>query len=713
MGNTKKDYQKLKDSIQEHNYLYHVLDQPKITDFEYDKLFNELLKLEQENPDWVEADSPSFRVGGEPLKGFSKQDHRLPMLSLQNTYNTEEILAFDQRLKKFLKSDQSISYFCAPKFDGLAVELIYQNGVLTQALTRGDGTTGEDVTQNVKTLKSIPLKLKTDNPPELLEVRGEILIFKTDFREMNERQQELGLQTFANPRNAAAGTIRQLDPKIAASRPLKMFCYAPGVVEGINFKTQDQFEKQLEKWGFPVVRFETKMNSPQKMEILKKKKILDKLKDGFFSEDSNLANLKEDSKKVLHLPLSFVADEAHQVTEYYDVIDQLRHSLPYDIDGIVIKVNNYELQNELGNVARSPRWAAAAKFAPEQAQTLIEDIKVQVGRTGALTPVAIMKPVKVGGVTITNATLHNQEEIDRKDVRVGDTVIIQRAGDVIPEVVEVLKDKRAKNSKKFKIPDKCPACGSKVEKPEEEVVSRCFNSMCPAIVAQSIKHFVSRRAMNIDKLGDRLIEVFIENKLIEKYSDLYGLKKEDILNLERQGEKSTQNILESIEASKSTNLGRFIFALGIRFVGEQTAKSLATEFKSVERFLETNEEELVAIDDIGPKVAESIMRSLKQKQFVKEVKQLVKAGIKFEKAKSAAKDSPFSGKKIVVTGTLPMGRNQIKDLLEELGAVVSGSVSKKTDYVLVGDDPGSKYEKAQKLDVEILNWDQFNQLRNG
>ncbi len=719
MAYKKENYEKLKIQVIEHNHNYHVLDQPKISDYEFDQLFSELLKIEAAHPEWVTEDSPSYRVGGDPLKEFEKADHRLPMLSLQNTYSTEEITAYDERLKKFLKSDEDITYFCSPKFDGLAVELIYENGLLTRALTRGDGTTGEVVTANIKTIKSLPLKLNTKNPPELLEVRGEILIFKDDFKIMNYTQQERGLQVFANPRNAAAGTIRQLDPKIAASRPLRIFCYAPGVTQGIQFKSQSDFEKQIQEWGLPTVHHES-----EKQSFSKFKDHFNKLPKAIREYQINapqaedLDDIKAFRKKSLEITHQFTSrsfskacKSVEEVIEYYEYINDVRHSLPFDIDGIVIKVNDYSLQEELGQVARSPRWAAAAKFAPEQAETKINEIKVQVGRTGALTPVAIMEPVKVGGVTITHATLHNQDEIDRKDIRVGDSVIVQRAGDVIPEVVEVLKNKRSKDSKKFKIPSKCPSCKEKVVKPEGEVVSRCINILCPSIVSQSLKHFVSRRAMNIDKLGDRIIDIFLEEGMISGFSDLYRLKAEDIEKLDRQGKKSSQNIVASIEKSKNISLNRFIYALGIRFVGEQTARALASHYRSLDRFLEAQQEELIEIEDIGPKVAESIVKALENKNFVKEIKELVKQGIQFESsAKPVQSDSPLTGKKVVITGTLPIGRNDLKDQLETLGAIISGSVSKKTDYVIVGDDPGSKFEKAKSLKVEILDWEKLKPL---
>ena len=654
-----KRHKELKRLIHHHNELYHTHDKPEISDFEYDKLFDELLELEKNNKGLDLSDSPSIRVGGEAISAFQKVPHRKPMLSLQNSYSTEDILDFDVRVKKFLRSEEPVEYFAELKLDGLSMELVYENGILVRALTRGDGTVGEDVTHNIKTIKSIPLKLKTKTPPELLEVRGEVLIFKKDFISMNQGYEDLGEDTFANPRNAAAGTVRQLDPKIAASRPLKFFAYALGDFSGITFSSQKNIEEVFKKFGLPV--------------------------------------LEED--------LTVQSSDPEKIVAYYENINRKRPKLEFDIDGIVIKVNSLEQQEDLGLVARSPRWATAAKFKPEQAETLIEDIVVQVGRTGALTPVAIMAPVKVGGVTITHATLHNQDEIDRKDVRIGDTVFIQRAGDVIPEVVAVNHDKRPKNSKAFKIPLNCPSCGEKAHRGEEDAVLRCENIFCKAKIKESIKHFVSRRAMNMEKIGDRLIEVFIDEELITGFSDLYSLKKDQLLNLERQGEKSVDNIIKSIESSRKTTLARFIYALGIRFVGEQTGKLLADHYLTVENFLKTTKEELETIPEIGPKVSFSILESLKSKSFQKEVLALSKI-LEFEKS-SRNTEGPLSGKSFLVTGTLPVKRDEAHEVIESNGGKLLSGVSSKLTYLIVGDDPGSKVEKAQSLDVKIISWDEL------
>lgn len=668
--------------IHEHDYNYHVLDKPKISDFEYDQLFRELQDLESANPDLVTSDSPTQRVGAEALEAFEKVAHRRPMLSLSNTYSVDEVREFDERVRKFLESDKPVEYFCELKFDGLAIELIYENGQLKGALTRGDGATGENVLSNVRTMRSVPLALKGKSPP-LLEVRGEVLMLKQEFAKLNEAQQEAGEQPFANPRNAAAGAIRQLDPKITARRPLRMFCYAPGVIEGVKVTSQEDWLDYLRQQGLPALH-----SAPWS-------KIRPRIEKGYSAE----------------IPLGAVCHGIEEAVEYYETIRKHRHELPFDIDGIVIKVNSFALQDRLGTIARSPRWASAAKFPPEQATTTVDDIIVQVGRTGALTPVAVMHPVRVGGVTVTNATLHNQSEIDRKDVRIGDTVIVQRAGDVIPEVVQVVMEKRPAKSKPFKIPHDCPVCGEPAVLPEGEVVTRCVNSLCPAILNESLKHFASRRAMNIEDLGDKILEQMTANQLVGSFSDLYKLTKDDVLSLERQGDKSAQNIIDSIEKSRHTTLARFIYALGIRFVGEQTAKTLAAHFKTLDHFLESSEEQLVEVEDVGPKVAASIVQRLKNKDFVKEIERLINNGVEIEKPKKvSAASQKLAGVSIVITGTLPMGRDEIKDLILSLGGKSPGSVSKNTNYVLAGDEAGSKLEKAQELGVEILDWDGFQKL---
>lgn len=664
----------LSEEIKKHNRLYHTLDQPEISDYEFDQLFQKLLDLESQFPDLVSVDSPSQKVGGEVLERFEKARHEIPMLSLQNTYTPEEIIEFEQKIQRQINDDSPIEFFCSPKYDGVAMELVFQDGILTKAITRGDGVTGEDVVNNVRTIENVPEKLKGKKVPRRLDIRGEILLFKKEFLRINESHGEKGIPTFANPRNAAAGTIRQLDSRIVKERNLEMFCYALGFCEGFDPDSQQEFEALMDQWGLPVMGL----------------------------------TLKGKPKKTA---LSKICRGANEVISYYQDIENLRHDLDFEIDGIVVKVNSFALQRSLGSIARSPRWAFAAKFKPEQAQTVIEDIQVQVGRTGALTPVAIMEPVSVGGVTITHATLHNQDEINRKDVRKGDTVLVHRAGDVIPEVLSVVVEKRKPGAKPFVIPDQCPTCNQPAQQMEGEAVKRCVNSLCPSVMVESLKHFVSRNALNIDKLGARQIEIFFDNKLIEKFSDIYKLKKSDILNLDRQGEKSTQNLLESIEKSKETDLHRLIYGLGIRFVGEQTARTLAQHFKTTEAFLETSEEELLALPDVGPKVATSIMQALNQKSFKAEVRELLKVGVTPQKIKSRSGNSSgvLKDMSFVVTGTLPIPRDQVQDMIREAGGLVSSAVSKKTSVLVAGEKAGSKLDKAQKLGVEVWSWDDLKE----
>lgn len=649
-------HNQLKEIISRHDRLYHTQDRPEISDYDYDRLFAELLKLESEHAGLEISDSPSQKVGGEAISQFQKVSHRKPMLSLANSYSTDDVLEFNQRVKKFLRSDTPVEYFAELKLDGLSLELVYEDGLLVRGLTRGDGLVGEDVTHNIRTIKNIPHQLKTKKPPKLLEVRGEVLIYKKDFLKMNEAYTEAGEDTFANPRNAAAGTVRQLDPKIAASRPLKFMAYALGEIEGIAFDSQKNISEVFREFGLPVL----------------------------------------DEKYTV------CTSDPQGLVDYYEHIEKIRPKLDFDIDGIVVKVNSLAQQEDLGLVARSPRWATAAKFKPEQAETVIENIQVQVGRTGALTPVAIMNPVKVGGVTITNATLHNQDEIDRKDVRIGDSVTVQRAGDVIPEVVSVILSKRPADSVPFKIPAECPSCGTTAVKEEGEVVLRCINPECPSKLKESLKHFVSRRAMNVEKVGDKLIETLVEKNLLSGFSDLYRLKRESLLELDRQGEKSVDNILKSIEFSRKTTLARFIYALGIRFVGEQTAKLLADHFTTVEKFLAAQKEELETVPEIGPKVSGAILASLENKKFTSEVKALA-SFMEFEKS-TRNTEGPLSGKSFLVTGTLPVKRDEAHALIEKNGGKLLSSVSSKLSYLVVGDDPGSKVDKAQSLDVPIISW---------
>ncbi len=671
----------LRDEIRQYDHAYFVLDRPKISDFNYDQLFSELKDLEAKHPELVSADSPTQRVGGKALDAFTKQVHKKPMLSLSNTYSIDEVREFGERVMGLLETDEEPVYLCEPKFDGLAIELIFEDGHLTGAVTRGDGQTGENVLSNVRTIRSVPMTLQAPSP-KLLEVRGEVLMFKQDFLRLNEAQQEAGEEPFANPRNAAAGSIRQLDPTITASRPLRMFCYAPGEIDGVVFESQAQWLDFLRTQGLPSVRVRPWAE----------------LKPIFESESS------------LSIDLGARCKGVHEAIEYYQGILNRRHDLPFDIDGVVIKLDSFDLQNRLGFVARSPRWATAAKFPPEQGRTVVRDIVIQVGRTGALTPVAVMEPTKVGGVTITNATLHNQSEIDRKDIRIGDTVIIQRAGDVIPEVVSVEPSLRPKESVPFKIPSHCPACGQPVALAEGEVISRCVNSFCPAVINESLKHFASRRAMNIEKLGDKIVEQMTAHGLVKRFSDLYRLKLEDILSLPRQGEKSAQNLIDSIKSSRRVTLARFIYALGIRFVGEQTGKALASSFRTLDSFLAANEEALIEIPDVGPKVAAQIVLKLRNLEFQKEVRSLIKNGVEIEVPKLVGSGDLLKGLSIVITGSMPKPRDEIKDMILAQGGKSPGSVSAKTHYVLAGSEAGSKLEKALELGVPVLDWEAFLKL---
>lgn len=697
----------LREQIRIHDHNYYVLDQPSITDSQYDKLYAKLVKLEEENPEYINSESPTQRITGIPLDGFTKLEHRTPMLSLQNSFNCEDIYEFEKRLKKFLKIEKPIEFFCEVKFDGLAMEIVYENSIFKSAITRGDGFVGEDVSNNIKTIKSIPLRL-SKSIPGIFEIRGEVIMKKEAFAELNEQQQEAGQNTFANPRNAAAGSIRQLDAKITATRKLSLFSYATGVTESLEFETQAELCKKFKTYGLPGMSLQS-------------------FKD-FKKNVEKALKAKNPTKEIQNFQykLSVICSDANEVIEYYEAIDKIRHYLDFDIDGIVIKVNSTAQQKSLGFIARSPRWATAAKFKAEWSLTKITDIIIQVGRTGALTPVAIMEPVNVGGVMVSNATLHNQDEIDKKDVRIGDTVIIQRAGDVIPEVVMVPKSlddipetvkikldkkirlKRSKSSKPFKLPTKCPECNSKTHRPEGEAVSRCLNLFCPARVKGNLKHFVSRKAMNIDKLGDKLIDRFVDIGFVQTYSDIFKLQKEKLLELDRMGDKSVNNLLNSIEESKKTNLARFIYSLGIRFVGEQTAKNLAGNYKTMDALLKATKEDLEEVEDIGEKVSTGFLEAINDKSFIEEIKELLKQGIYFEEQKQTS--SKLEGLNFAITGTLPIGRNEVKSIIEDNGGKVSSGVSKKTSYLLAGEAGGSKVDKAKKLKIEVLNWEAFLKL---
>lgn len=653
--------EKLRQKINEHNYRYYVEDNPTISDAEYDRLFEELKKLEKENPEIITLDSPTQRVGAAPLKEFTQVQHKIPMLSLENAFTSEDVIAFNQRVSDRLKQPGQIEYACEPKLDGLAVAIYYQNGKLIQAATRGDGETGEDITENIRTIAMIPLQLRGDFPPTL-EVRGEVYMPKKGFEDLNARAEKSGEKIFVNPRNAAAGSLRQLDSRITASRPLEFFCYGVGVVEGKKLpETHAEILAALKKWGFRV---------------------------------------SSDVKVVLGI---------EQCLKYYEQIQLKRDQLPYEIDGVVYKVNSIADQNKLGFVSRAPRWAVAHKFPPEEVSTIVEAVEFQVGRTGALTPVARLKPVFVHGVTVSNATLHNMDEIQRKDIHIGDTVIVRRAGDVIPEVVSVIKQNRNKQIKPIHLPRTCPICHSKIEHIEGEAVARCSGGLfCAAQRKEAIKHFASRRAMDIEGLGDKLIDQLVDLDMIKSPADLYTLQLKPLAELDRMAEKSAQNILDALEKSKKTTLARFLFALGIREVGEATAKQLANYFADLSKLMQASEDELQKVADIGPVVAKHIVAFFLEKHNLLVIDRLIAAGIYWEKVKKPQTALPLTGKTFVLTGTLKnMTRDEGKEILEKLGAKVAGSVSAKTSYVIVGEDAGSKLDKAKELKIAIMDESEF------
>lgn len=662
---TRTKIDNLRSELNDHNYRYYVLDDPVISDAEYDRLLRELQSLEDTHPELITDDSPTQRVGALPLEGFGNIEHRIPMQSLANAMDSDELLAFHDRLIRRLGKEQAIEYIAEPKLDGLAVELVYENGQFVNGSTRGDGTTGEDITQNLKTIRAIPLavRVETQSAPALLEVRGEVFISKDDFKKLNKQQEENDKPVFANPRNAAAGSLRQLDSGITATRPLSIFCYQAGVVEGTTFETHSEFLAALQNWGFPV--------NP---EI----KILNGIEEAITFH----SNLK-----------------SH------------RNSLPYEIDGSVIKVNNYALREELGVRSRSPRWAIAGKFKAQQETTVIEDIVLSVGRTGAVTPVAKLQPVKVGGVVVSNVTLHNQDEIDRKDIRVGDTVLIQRAGDVIPQVVKVIKEKRPSNTSPFKMTNTCPECDHDVYRPEDEVVARCQNLSCPAQVKRRIEHFVSKNAMDIDGVGEKLIDQLVEKNLVKSVDDLYHLTLDQLSELERMAEKSAKNTISAINNSKSTTFHRFVYALGIRNVGEHVAKVLEKSFTgNIEIFMKTNAEVLEDIDEVGPIVAETIVKFWADETNINIVNNCFKLGISLELVKNET-EQIFMGKTFVFTGSLQsITRKEGKEIIEARGGRAAGSVSAKTDYIVAGENAGFKLKKAEKLGIPVLTESEFMDL---
>ncbi|MSQ81121.1 MAG: NAD-dependent DNA ligase LigA [Candidatus Methylopumilus sp.] len=665
--NIQKKIKQLIEKINVFDYEYYVLDNPSISDFEYDKIFRSLVVLENTYPQLIQTDSPTQRVGGSAIEAFESVVHRQAMLSLNNAFEEGELIAFDKRIKDDIGLDE-VEYAVEPKFDGLAITLTYEHGIFVQGATRGDSYIGENVTHNLKTIRSIPTKLNNLNPPQLLEVRGEVLMLKKDFELLNQKQESLGEKKFSNPRNAAAGSLRQLDPRITATRPLTFYSYGLGVCEPtLTLKTHTETIQLLKKYNLPI------------------------------------SDLSENVKGVKGL-LSF-----------YNKVLKLRDALPFDIDGVVYKVNSFNYQNELGFVSRAPRWAIAHKFPAEEALTEVLDINVQVGRTGAITPVARLKPVFVGGVTVTNATLHNEDEMIRKDVHIGDVVSVRRAGDVIPEIVRVLIDQRSKTIKKFKMPTQCPECGSPLIRIDDEAIIRCSGGLiCPAQQKQSIIHFASRKAMDIEGLGDKSVEQLVNIGLIHTLPDIYKLKLDQLVDLDRMATKSGQNLLAAIEKSKQATLPRFIYALGIRNVGESTAKDLAGFYGDLDEIIKQTEESLQLVPDVGPTVAKSISAFFKEKKNRDVIQSLVKLGVawpKYDIRKSAS--GIFSGKTFVLTGTLPsMSREEAKSLIEMNGGKVAGSVSKKTNYVVAGSDAGSKLTTAQDLDITIITQEELLRLVN-
>jgi DNA ligase (NAD+) len=655
----------LREEIDYHNYRYYVLDDPEIPDSEYDRLLRELQALEARHPELITADSPTQRVGAEPLDAFDEVLHRVPMLSLDNAFSEEEMADFDRRVRDKLDTEEQIVYAAEPKLDGLAISLRYEQGHLVQAATRGDGSRGEDVTHNVRTIPSVPLRLLGEGWPAVLEVRGEVYMPKQGFEALNRRAREAGEKEFANPRNAAAGSLRQLDPRITAERPLAFYCYGFGEIEGGALAPGHSAGiGKLRAWGLRI--------SPELKQVT--------------GVEGCLA--------------------------YYQDLAQRREQLGYEIDGVVFKVDRLDLQERLGFVSRAPRWAIAQKFPAQEEMTRLLAIDMQVGRTGALTPVARLEPVNVAGVTVTNATLHNLDEIRRKDIRVGDTVIIRRAGDVIPQVLQIVSKRRPKGTMEFTMPDHCPECGSEVIRDEDEAVIRCSGGLfCPAQRKEAIKHFASRRALDIEGLGDKLVEQLVDEGLVEDPSDLFQLAPETLAGLERMGEKSAANLIDALEKSKNTTLARFLYALGIREVGEATALGLALHYGDLRRLQEADEEELQQVPDVGPIVADHIVTFFRQPHNLEVIERLLAAGIRWQQEQAtAASASNLSGKTVVLTGTLSRPRQEIKEQLQALGAKVTGSVSKKTDYVIAGADAGSKLDKAKSLGITVLDEERLDSL---
>ena len=657
----------LRRTINDHNYNYYVLDNPIISDIEYDTLLRELDTLETKRPDLITTDSPTQRVGAAPLAAFTSVEHSIPMLSLENAMNSDELIAYYDRTKKGLGEIGDIQFVAEPKLDGIGVELIYQDGSLIRGLTRGDGTMGEDITQNIKTIRSIPLALRNDkrNFPNLLEVRGEVFMLKKDFQKLNMAREDNNEPLFANPRNAAAGSLRQLDPSITAKRPLSIFCYEAGNITGDAFSSHKDFLSALAEWGFPV--------------------------------NSEIA----------------LTNDVDQMLSYHRKLEDKRNNLPYEIDGTVFKVNNIDQRNILGTRSRSPRWAIAGKFKAIQVTSTVIDIVASIGRTGAITPVAKLRPVNVGGVIVTNATLHNQDEIDRKDIRIGDTVWVQRAGDVIPEVVKVVKDKRPLNANRYQLPKLCPSCDKEIIRPEGESVARCFNLLCSAQTKGRIKHFISKGGLDVDGFGEKLVDQLVDKGLIHTFDDIFTLRFDDLVNLERMAEKSAHNILSSIEKSKKTTFAKFVYALGIRNIGSHLSKVLEDHFQSdLEKFQSTTFEELENINEVGPIVADAIVRFWSDESNTAIVSNCIERGVEFMQ-RSNSLDKRFDNLSFVFTGTLKkLKRDDAKKIVESYGGRVSSSVSKKISYLVAGESAGSKLDKARDLGVKVVTELEFLDMTN-